>query len=75
MEDWWWLRNWPAGHRTNKNENLWSKAELLKLWVARAAARCVAKNPNIYNDIHYLNTKIIMALSNAERHNLTLAFG
>jgi hypothetical protein len=57
------------------NEDLWSKAKLLKLWVARAAARCVAKNLNIYNDIHYLNTKIIMELSKAERHNLTLAFG
>jgi hypothetical protein len=59
-----------VGHRTVKNEHLWPKAEFLKL-VARAAARCVAKNLNIYIDIHYLNTKITMALSIAERHNLT----
>ena len=75
MESWLWLTNWRAGQRTDENEDLLSKAELLKLCVARAAARCVAKNMNIYNDIHYLSNKIITALSIAERHNLTLAFG
>jgi hypothetical protein len=42
--------------------------------VAREVARRVARNVTTHNAIHRLNTKIIMALSVAERHNLKLAF-